>query len=163
MVMLYGANKGIAWQKAWLLTTILNVLIDIFFNYFCEGFILHFWIPSLISDQVHKVGISLKKLIGVLFSDEFKNSKTKHKFSSTEYMFLSHMLALNMPELHESALIMSYKNALPLNELSEIADTPEAIREKVIQDALHFMSAHDPRSAEVKRYVKWQLWINSMK
>ena len=33
MIMLYGANKGLEWQKAWLVTTVINVLIDVFFNY----------------------------------------------------------------------------------------------------------------------------------
>jgi hypothetical protein len=90
-VLLYGNDKGYAWQRAWLGTFVVNVLIDVFFSGVVVAFFIHYWIPLHVAKDAGKVRDVLKTVVDQVFNNEnFSGSGSdKLKFSASDYFFTS--------------------------------------------------------------------------
>jgi len=142
-VILYGFSKGIEWQKSWLISTLINFAITYLFNELAQAFFIEFVIPEIVTSQIFRAQEKMFAISNKLFSKKkfsfgsqgksnaSSSEKEKEKedkedeevsadggaFSSTDYMFVSTMVAKYFPELTESAFILSYRTHLP-NEFS---------------------------------------------
>jgi hypothetical protein len=114
--LLYGNEKGRAWQNAWLLNSVVNILIEIFFNNVTEAIVISFAIPETIFIQATAV----KQTIGAVIEEICDKLDTVDRnllsvpiFSSTDYLFVSTRLAKKMPHLMESSIVLAYQTSFP--------------------------------------------------
>jgi hypothetical protein len=91
---------------AWFISDMIIVksLHSIFFD---------FGIPNTISESIHKLADNLMDIITFFFNDENNNLNINNNFSAPDYLFVSTVIAKEMPELIESKVILSYKSPLP--------------------------------------------------
>jgi hypothetical protein len=129
--LLYGRNKGWEWQKGWLYTCLVNLLVDIFINSVTLASIIHYFVPNLILDKARSIRTSLTRIIHGLCEDGYKSSKNINTedsqvrnavFSSAAYFFVSAHVARAFPELLESKIVLANRTFLLSSEqLSKVA------------------------------------------
>ena len=119
MILLYGATKGILWQNAWAINALINCCVDFFFSSNVEAIVVFYFIPSLVTKDVYKIQKKVSEIIDKMFSYNLttKESSKRSTFSSTDYFFLSNNIAKDFPSLDESALVLSYRDPLPIDPL----------------------------------------------
>ena len=85
MVLLYAAAKSQEWQSAWVFTAALQLCLDVFFNAFLEAIVIFYWIPSLVTDKVQEMRVTLNHVVEKLFTAEIeiKQHKKRSNFSSS--------------------------------------------------------------------------------
>jgi hypothetical protein len=91
---------------AWFISDMIIVksLHSIFFD---------FGIPNTISESIHKLADNLMDIITFFFNEENNYLNINNNFSAPDYLFVSNVIAKEMPELIESKVILSYKSPLP--------------------------------------------------
>jgi hypothetical protein len=129
--LLYGRNKGWEWQKGWLYTCLVNLLVDIFINSVTLASITHYFVPNLILDKARSIRTSLTRIIHDMCDDVSKSSKgtatnankvRNAVFSSAAYFFVSAHVARAFPDLLESKIVLANRTFLLSNEqLSKVA------------------------------------------
>jgi hypothetical protein len=129
--LLYGRNKGWEWQKGWLYTCLVNLLVDIFINSVTLASIIHYFVPNLILDKARSIRTSLTRIIHGMCEDGYKSSKNINTednqvrnavFSSAAYFFVSAHVARAFPELLESKIVLANRTFLLSSEqLSKVA------------------------------------------
>jgi len=150
-VMLYGANKGQGWQFAWLTSCVVNLIVLVFFNYIFEAAILNYFLPSLVEKKAMSMRVKLHEVVDKLYGQEqmaehapiIDSKGKKHRaFTASDYLFVSTRVARAMPELDESAIILSYHNPLPGEHQEKWR--MEEIRRREMER--HFAKVADPRN-----------------
>lgn len=115
---LKGYDKGLAWQadyaKAWLVQLVLDIFV--FESVQCAW--IHVVVPSLASQEVHRVNHLLQNMLQRIYDGTTEANEQTDQYSriflnSPEYLFVSHRLAAIYPELVESKLVKGYVNHLP--------------------------------------------------
>ena len=167
MVLLYAAAKSQEWQSAWVFTAALQLCLDVFFNAFLEAIVIFYWIPSLVTDKVQEMRVTLNHVVEKLFTAEIeiKQHKKRSNFSSSEYFHISAAIAKTLPELNESALILSFRNALPgtLKDKWETEEDVGKLQEKAeIASYVDKFPESDPRSTSAQSYMKRQKIYSSI-
>jgi hypothetical protein len=124
-VLLYGANKGRDWQIALITSMMLNFVIEQLVTSLVTTFVLMYAIPSIVADDIKKARQSIHDHIQQLFAVGGDARATmdrvlkQSQFSAGEYMFSSNCVALAVPELFESVLVLSYRTPLPPSAIAK--------------------------------------------
>jgi hypothetical protein len=115
--LLYGLDKGIEWQKGWLIASLFNLLLDAFIKQATIALFVYFIVPNAIFDKTSIVRMKLNQSITSLFhkkevEDQLDSNLPPEEapFSVTDYLFVSHRLARKNPQLLESALVLQYRS-----------------------------------------------------
>ncbi len=126
--LLYANYKGKAWQQAWLLNVIINIIVDICFNNVTEVIFLHYFIPRSIVAEASSIQMTLRSVVESIYAEEEEeeeeddlNNSTdtsalvpRNKiFSAPEYLFVSVQVAKLLPGLLESVLVRCYRSPFP--------------------------------------------------
>jgi hypothetical protein len=141
--MLYGKDKGLAWQRGWLFTCIVNICVDVFINAVTVAAVMHFFVPNLIVDKARSIKQIVTNIIhdlctvsgsnmqdgpmssaGNASSPRTASSNVDHMmraFSAADYFFVSAHVARAFPELLESRIVLAYKSLfLSVEQMSMI-------------------------------------------
>jgi len=173
-VMLYGSSKGREWQIAWCYTSFFTVVFEMSFNAFIEGFLIHYMVPILVTPEVKQMKIVVKKVVQNLFAEnnviqtrqkmKKKLAKTNN-FSSTDYFFVSTLVARDNPTLAESALILSYRDPTPGLTVRKWQPKPaeEGLQHVTPEEVVRAMPGIDPRSQQARNYMRRTNMIRSFK
>jgi hypothetical protein len=112
--------KGHAWQWAFMVACVVQMLVEILLNETLECLWLNYWVPSLVRREVSRVVDVLKRVAGELTNDEaVLHSKAGLFLNASPYLFVSNKVAARNAELLESVLVLSYESILP----GELAST----------------------------------------
>jgi hypothetical protein len=118
--MLYGKDKGQNWQRGWLYTCIVNVVVDILINAVTVAAIMHFYVPNLIIGKARYIKTTVHRLVHQLYnvqaqrleqalSNRRQPSKQQQQllqpFSAHNYFFVSAHVARAFPDLCESRIV----------------------------------------------------------
>jgi hypothetical protein len=114
---LTGFQKGISWQKSYLIACIIQFMVEIVLNETIECVWIQCIIPMLVSDDVRKVGDAITEIISDLCSTSPK--ETRLFLNAPDYLFVSTNLAKKFPTLMESIVVQSYFSHVP-GELSKL-------------------------------------------
>merc|ERR1711988_599166 len=129
----FTALKSSTWHQAWLLLSLLQIAVNFVINQGVEATLLHYYIPGMVSDRVRQVRLKLLQVVDDLFSKTphtdyaglsrgpedlpAQGQQPNDDFSSTSYFFVSNYVATHIPELTESALVLSYRDPMPHDSL----------------------------------------------
>jgi hypothetical protein len=109
----YAADKGVAWQKTWVVMASIKVCFDVFIKRFMVSVILLFSVPNLISKDVEIVKETVMRNGAKLVRGVQKRPYHFKQFSASDYIFSSSLVAQQMPHLLESKFILMHRDALP--------------------------------------------------
>ena len=107
----YGNDRGKNWQLSWLLAVILKIALDIFFSQFAQGLIVGYTVPNLLIDDLALVRSKLLRSGEKIITS--KSPYKFHRFSSSDYTFVSTLVAKQLPHLLESKLILMHRDHIP--------------------------------------------------
>lgn len=127
VVLSYASTKSAMWQQAWLVTAFANVAVHLGLNQAMEALLLHYYIPQLVYKEASAVRQKLLDIVDALFREtligegagEDEAASGSGGFSQTSFFFVAHQVASQSPDLHEAALVLSHRDALPLPSLRE--------------------------------------------
>ena len=115
--MTYGLDRGLNWQLMWLFSIIIIIIImDIIFKQTTEEVLLGFIIPNSIRMKILNVINLIKKSLYNINEDNKKIKKRKKKilkFSASDYLNPSTLLAHHLSSSWESKLILDNQSPLP--------------------------------------------------
>jgi len=113
---LHGFVKGIAWQRAFLIACILQLLMEVFIINTIECIWINFVVPNLVvnevQDALNALNIAINKVCSVSYAD------SRLFLNAPNFLFVSTNLCREFPDLLESIIIQSYYSYLP-GELSK--------------------------------------------
>jgi hypothetical protein len=122
--MLRGYQKGFNWQKAYLITCVLEVIADVLVFQTAECLYVNVFLPKLISrhrlDRVLQIFEQcIKNLCESAGSNvNVCNERSHHNIiNMPDHLFVSTNVAKRYPTLIESAMILSYRSHLPSESL----------------------------------------------
>ncbi len=117
---LRGYQKGLAWQQAFLIGCILQLIMEIFFSETLQCLYVHYFVPRMMSktaiDRIHN---TLQLCIDSLCnqhsvgSGSHNSSDEGNIVDAPNYLFVSTKLAHEFPAMMESLMILSYHSTLP--------------------------------------------------
>jgi hypothetical protein len=115
---LRGYQKGIAWQRAFLMACIAQGLIEIFLNETLECLYIHYFVPRMVSRaEIEKVREVLQSCIRKLCESPStvlsQHSGQSKVVDAPQYFFVSTNVAKAFPMLMESMMVLSYHSHLP--------------------------------------------------
>ena len=115
---LRGYQKGIAWQRAFLMACIAQGLIEIFLNETLECLYIHYFVPRMVSRaEIEKVREVLQSCIRKLCESPStvlsQHSGQSKVVDAPQYFFVSMNVAKAFPMLMESMMVLSYHSHLP--------------------------------------------------
>jgi ribosomal protein L14 len=122
--MLYGSLKGRNWQFNWMVTCIVYICSDVFIRHFNNAYLIHYFIPEMISNHTLDMRQKLVRAVGAFVANAAKMSPMSPvsassessslsgdtHFSVTEYLFVSTLVARAYPNLLESQIALSYRS-----------------------------------------------------
>jgi hypothetical protein len=119
-IILRGADKGLSWQRSYVMGCIFQLLTDGLLYETLECFWIHFVIPILAIEDVRRAVATLEaevsKLLSAVDDDGFD-------IDSSEYFHVSYRLAAAFPDLWESVVVRSYHTTQPPIHLSHNANS----------------------------------------
>jgi len=106
-----GSTKGPKWQAVWFKVSLAKVVFDLSFKEIFKSAIIQYVIPSLLKLDMNVIRSVLVTNGGRLL----KKSPAFHlnRFSASDYMFASTMLARSFPNLVESKIVLMYRDVYP--------------------------------------------------
>jgi len=137
--MLYANVKGQDWQRNWVITCAVYIVIDILIRNVNIVFVIYYYIPELIARQTRLMKVKLNRSIHNLVVARFNRGRTAlsmqakrasnpahstgepdserseplaPEFSVTDYMFVSAHVARAYPHLLESCIVNSYRSLM---------------------------------------------------
>jgi hypothetical protein len=87
--------------------------LDIFFSQFLKGLIVGYTVPNLLSNDLAMVRAKLLRFGEKLVTSSSKSPYKFHRFSTTDYTFVSTLVAKQLPHLLESKLILMHRDHIP--------------------------------------------------
>jgi hypothetical protein len=133
--LLRGLEKGLKWQYQFMVSVVVQLVVEIFLFETLECLWIHFLVPESVRNDVqkairvlqllaqntedlilatlnHEAAIRKLELGGLLnpFEDDDYHGKN---FDAPSYLFLSKQLAKSRPELIESHIVLAYRNHFP--------------------------------------------------
>jgi histone H3/H4 len=135
--MLYGKDKGLNWQRGWLYTCIVNIVVDILINAVTVAAIMHFYVPNLIVGKARYIKMTVQRLIHQLYNaqeqlemlskkEHIQQMGTQHIFSPHNYFFVSAHVARAFPDLCESHIV-SANTSFYLSEEQTLKINPSCL------------------------------------
>ena len=109
--LVYSYNRGQKWQRVWLLSCLLKVALDVFFKRFVQGVVVGFAVPNLVANDLAHIRARLGRAGRRLLNP--RKSFRLNKFSATDYMHASNMLARQFPHLLEAQLVLMHRDGVP--------------------------------------------------
>jgi hypothetical protein len=148
MCVAYAGQKSKVWQEMWLLVVVLKVLYDIIVRGFMVSLVMGFTVPNLVATDVHAVCADLTES-GVRLLRSQRPFPTLHRFSASDFLHASSMVAAMYPDLVESKIILTHSNKCPEPVVQARAQRESsaklggggivhAIRLSLVSVALHF-------------------------
>jgi hypothetical protein len=124
MCMLYAESKGREWQVNWSITCMIYLLVDIFIKHVNIVYVIHYYIPELISARTRAMKLRVHRAINKLVANcllgtnqegptvnpSEVNGSRHSEFSVSDYLFVSAHVARAFPHLLESSIISSYRS-----------------------------------------------------
>ena len=107
-----GRSKGLDWQKSWLFAAAFKIVLDVIISRIFQIVVIRFYIPEFILREVVKIKSGLIYSAKCIINKDFKYSFDK--FSASDYLHASTLIAKANPELIESKLILCRRNPLPM-------------------------------------------------
>ncbi len=108
---LHGYVKGIAWQRAFLIACILQLLMEVLIINTIECIWINFVVPNLVvnevQDALNALNIAINKVCSVSYTD------SRLFLNAPNFLFVSTNLCREFPDLLESIIIQSYHSYLP--------------------------------------------------
>merc|ERR1711871_29230 len=127
----YGANKNSIWKNIWIIIVSLKCIFDLSVKEMLMSVIIGYGIPNIIKDDVAEIrqelitsGLKLLKPRPVFHLN---------RFSASDFIFSSMIVAKTYPHLIESKLVFMYRNADP----SPVEDSLQCKRIQTSLDARH--------------------------
>jgi hypothetical protein len=128
---LKGYVKGSAWQQAFLLAVIVQMVIEILLFETMECLWINFLMPKLVADEVQNVNhllygtissicltSSARQQFQLAAATQGDEKSSRFFLNAAEYLFISNRVAKNFPNLLESYLVLCYNSHIP-GELSK--------------------------------------------
>jgi hypothetical protein len=147
--MLYGRDKGLAWQRGWLFSCIVNIIVDVFINAVTVAAVLYFFVPNLIVEKARSIKLVVTNIVHDLCvasggnmrdvsSQSDKKGSAADSFSAADYFFVSAHIARAFPELLESRIVLSYKTFfLSKEQMNVINPKLERRQQQLLQPQSH--------------------------
>jgi hypothetical protein len=125
--MLYGRVNGHDWQVGWILSCMVNFLMDAFIKQVNLAFFIYFLVPNMIYTHTNSIRNTMTGLINTVCDKVSRRQKSRQlytpqqpqqryrcdsentEFSATDYLFVSTKVAKAYPEQLESAIVMAYR------------------------------------------------------
>ena len=125
LCVLYGAAKGPEWQLHWISLCIVTLAFLMLIDFTFEAAIMGFVIPSQILSAVRSVQIQLSLTVFNHIlppkTSILKDNKLP-KFSASNHLYISYLLAEEFKYLPEAKFILSYIDPLPHVEFKSLID-----------------------------------------
>jgi hypothetical protein len=115
-VMLRGVEQGVAWQRAFVVSVIVQWLVEALLFETIECLYVNCLLPSMASRDVQRVYETLNEAILHLAESLFVHSYNNTSASilnAPQYLFVSTTVSKAFPKLMESMLISAYRTYLP--------------------------------------------------
>lgn len=109
--LLRGLERGIEWQRLFLVAALIQIVIELCFYETTECAMVHYYIPNLARKEVQTVGFLLHQAIQSICTDSVASSPLV--LDAPRYLFVSTNLANRFPDLFESVVIKSYHTYSP--------------------------------------------------
>jgi uncharacterized membrane protein YeaQ/YmgE (transglycosylase-associated protein family) len=115
----YGAIKGQVWMENWTLLSCFCLLFLVVVDMTVEALMVGFVLPTQIMPNVRLAQVMIKRSMAaqtkIAFHDTLVNSKTADavRFSASDYLFVSTLMAREMTHLPEANLVLGYSDPLP--------------------------------------------------
>jgi len=104
-------QKGVGWQRAFLMGCVTQLVIEIFFNETVDCIWVNFMVPSLVQADVHRVADMLYSAIDHLCAPE--TAETNHFLDAPSYLYVSVAVAKKFPALLESMVVRAFTSHMP--------------------------------------------------
>jgi hypothetical protein len=167
--LLYAAQRDSAWQRAWVLNSLLNVFVELIFAPMLETFVLCVLVPATIVDSVEEARKEIAKQARRLCDRRRFGNSTAHNHEEAEmdradteedddfdslerkitniyskYFFASRVVAEQRPDLIESTLVYGFETQFPFN-LPHLRHKLEDIANRHRRQQLHLLQRADQR------------------
>jgi len=109
---LRGLERGVEWQRLYLVACLMQFFIEIFFYETSECAIVHFYIPDLARNEVRSVGFAIHQAVNKVCTATVESAGNMI-LDAPRYFFVSSNVAKRFPDLLESAIVMSYHTYSP--------------------------------------------------
>lgn len=118
--LLRGISRGLAWQRSYILTWLLQTVLDICVFETMQVAWFHYFIPSLVKKDVCEAKSAfegvLARAIGHIdgqFSPCFDGTEEQSELNAPDFLFVSCQVARKFPLLAESFIVQQYHSPLP--------------------------------------------------
>jgi hypothetical protein len=108
---LLGFERGLGWQRGFMIGCIFQLLIEVFVVETIECLFIHFMIPVMIADEVQRVSNVLRDAVQKLCS--FEKDDARYFLNVPGYLYVSSNVAKRFPDTVESIIIRTYQTHLP--------------------------------------------------
>jgi hypothetical protein len=109
--LLRGLERGIEWQRLFLVASLIQLLVELAFYETSECAMVHYYIPNLARKEVQTVGFLLHQAVQSICTDSVSSSPLV--LDAPRYLFVSTNLANRFPDLFESVVVKSYHSSSP--------------------------------------------------
>jgi hypothetical protein len=104
-------QKGSAWQRAFLIGTIVQIVVEVVFNETIECMWVNFMVPRLVSEEVNRAAFKMHLAVSQLCAPETVDSN--YFLDAPAYLFVSTAVAKKFPNHLESMVVRAYQSHLP--------------------------------------------------
>lgn len=109
--MLRGLERGMRWQKVYAGACLMQMWVEVVFYETTECACVHYFIPSLVREEVYRVSMTLRKAVEQICSENLPSENVI--LDVPHYLYVSTNVAKTYPDLLESCLIQSYHTIYP--------------------------------------------------
>jgi hypothetical protein len=103
--------KGVEWQRTYVMSCIIQMVIEVVFYETSECILTHYVFPDLAWSDVRSVGVALQQAIETVCSSTVPTSAPL--LDAPKYLFVSTNVALEFPDLVESMVVRAYHSSSP--------------------------------------------------
>jgi hypothetical protein len=111
-----GATKGLQWQRTFLMSFIMQLVIEVLLFETVETLWINYFVPSLINRDVVRIHATLSEAVYHLchiLSTHGRDVASRIILNAPDYLFVSTQIAKLHPQLMESMIVLSYRTYLP--------------------------------------------------